>query len=67
MKHSKVRWNPARIKRLYKGGKNVSEIAQAIGYPLGHGNNRTRNLLVAAGLYAVSEARSPESKPKAKK
>lgn len=51
MKYGKVKWNPARIKRLFKAGKNVSQIAQAVGYPAGHGNNRVRNLLVKEGLY----------------
>jgi hypothetical protein len=51
MKYKKVQWNPARIVKLYKSGKNVSQIAQAIGYPVGHGNNRTRAALVKAGVY----------------
>lgn len=35
--------NQARIARLHKPGKNVSEIAQVMGYPAVHGNNRVRN------------------------
>jgi hypothetical protein len=38
--YPKVRFNVKRIVALYKAGKNVSEIAQAIGYPTGHRNNR---------------------------
>ena len=45
-----VHFNVERICKLFKEGKNVSEIAQAIGYPKGHGNNRTRAALVKAGL-----------------
>lgn len=41
----------ARIIALYKRGKNVSEIAQAIGYPKGHGNNKVRHALLKAGIY----------------
>lgn len=49
-KYSDVKFDPARIMALHKEGKNVSQIAQAIGYPAGHGNNRTRRVLEAAGL-----------------
>lgn len=49
-KYADVKFDPARIIALHKEGKNVSQIAQAIGYPKGHGNNRTRRVLVAAGL-----------------
>jgi len=50
-KYKKVRWNPARIKRAYQGGKSVAEIARLIGYPQGHGQNRVRGLLAKEGLY----------------
>jgi hypothetical protein len=43
MKHHRINWKPERIKRLFRGGKNVSQIAQAIGYPPATGNNRVRN------------------------
>jgi hypothetical protein len=36
---------------LYKAGKNLSQIAQAIGYPKGHGNNYVREVLLRAGIY----------------
>jgi hypothetical protein len=49
-KYADVKFDAARIIALHKDGKNVSQIAQAIGYPKGHGNNRTRRVLVAAGL-----------------
>lgn len=49
-KYAAVKFDPARIVAMHKEGKNVSQIAQAIGYPKGHGNNRTRRVLVAAGL-----------------
>lgn len=45
--------NPEHIIALYKTGKNVSQIAQAIGYPKNHGNNRVRGILQRAGLYHV--------------
>jgi len=36
---------------MFKAGKRVSEIAAACGYPKNTGHNRTRRVLVAAGLY----------------
>lgn len=53
-KYRRVRWNPARIKKLYRGGKCVAEIARAIGYPRGHGQNRVRGLLEREGLYKAA-------------
>jgi hypothetical protein len=50
-KYPKVKFNVKRIVRLYKAGKNLSQIAQAVGYPAGHGQNRTRAALVFAGVY----------------
>lgn len=49
-KYSAVKFSAERVISLHKEGKNVSQIAQACGYPPGHGNNRTRRVLVAAGL-----------------
>jgi DNA-binding NarL/FixJ family response regulator len=49
-----VKWNPARIKRMYRAGKNVSQIAKAIGYAPNTGNNRVRNLLQKSGVYKSS-------------
>jgi len=46
-----LQFGAARIKALYKGGKNVSQIVQALGYPAGTGNNRVRNALIKAGVY----------------
>lgn len=43
--------NAEHIIAFYKEGKNVSEIAQAIGYPKNHGNNRVRHALMKAGIY----------------
>jgi hypothetical protein len=51
MKYTKVKFDVKRIVRLYRARKNVSQIAQAIGYPVGHGQNRTRAALVMAGVY----------------
>jgi hypothetical protein len=50
-KYPKVKWNPEVIKRLYKGGKNVAEIARHIGYPKNCGQNRVTNLLKKSGLH----------------
>ncbi|MGO9648945.1 MAG: hypothetical protein ACLPOO_12920 [Terriglobales bacterium] len=51
MKYTKVKFDVRRIVKQFKAGKNVSEIAQAIGYPKGHGQNRTRAALVKAGVH----------------
>jgi len=51
MKYTKVKFDVKRIVRMFKAGKNVSQIAQAIGYPKGHGQNRTRAALEEAGVY----------------
>lgn len=53
-KYKRVKFSPARIVKLYKAGKNVSEIAQAIGYPRGRGQNRCRAVLVKAGVYKAA-------------
>lgn len=50
-KRSATKKNDPWIIALYKAGKTVSEIAQAIGYPRGHGNNRVRHVLLKAGIY----------------
>jgi hypothetical protein len=50
-KYPKVKFNVKRIVKLYKEGKNVSQIAQAMGYPKNTGQNRTRAALVFAGVY----------------
>jgi len=52
--YPKVKWNPARIVRLYKAGRNVNQIALAVGYPKNTGQNRVRNLLIKKGLYKKS-------------
>ena len=58
MKYTKVKFNKARITRLYKGGKSVAEIARLIGYPSGHGNNRVRTALANAGVYKAVKSPS---------
>jgi hypothetical protein len=47
----KVNFNVTRILKLYKAGKKISEIVQAIGYPRGRGQNRCRAALEKAGVY----------------
>ena len=48
-----VKFSVPRVVNLYARGqgKTVSEIAQALGYPKGHGNNRVANALIKAGVY----------------
>ena len=50
-KYKKVKLNPRRVVAMYKDGKNVSQIALAVGYPANTGNNRVRRVLMAAGVY----------------
>lgn len=51
----KVKWDTKRIRRMYRAGKNVSQIARAVGYSPNTGNNRVRNFLAKAGLYKSSK------------
>lgn len=53
-KYKRVKLAPARVVAMYKAGKTVSAIAQAIGYPAGHGNNRVRRVLAKAGVYKAA-------------
>jgi hypothetical protein len=46
-----VKFDPKKVVALYRTGKSVAQIAHAMGYPKGSGNNRTRNVLIKAGLY----------------
>lgn len=50
-KFTKVKFDVTRIIALYKSGKPVSQIAEAIGYPKNTGQNRTRRVLEQAGVY----------------
>lgn len=50
-KYKDVKFSAERVIALYKDGKNVSQIAQACGYPKNTGHNRARRVLVAAGVY----------------
>lgn len=50
-KHKRVKFDVTQIIKLYKSGKPVSEIALALGYPANCGQNRTRRVLVEAGIY----------------
>jgi hypothetical protein len=53
-KYRKVKWNPALIKRQYRAGKTVAEIARHAGYPPNTGQNRVRMLLMKAGVYKTA-------------
>jgi len=48
----------ARAVRMYSAGKIVSEIAVALGYERGHGQNRVCNALIRAGVYKGSRKAS---------
>jgi hypothetical protein len=50
-KYKAVKFSAERVIALYKDGKNVSQIAQACSYPKNTGHNRTRRVLIAAGIY----------------
>ena len=50
-RYKNIKWNPGVIKRQFKAGKNVSQIARACGYPADTGQNRVTNLLIKAGLF----------------
>lgn len=54
-KYRKVKWVPARIKRQYRAGKTVAEIARQAGYPPNTGQNRVRGLLMRAGIYKAAQ------------
>ncbi len=56
-KYKNVKFNVKRIVKLYAAGKNVSSIAVALGYPVGHGNNRVRRVLTKAGAYKGKRAK----------
>jgi hypothetical protein len=43
---------------MYSAGKIVSEIAVALGYERGHGQNRVCNALIRAGVYKGSRKAS---------
>lgn len=58
VKYKKVDFNPSRILKMFKAGKTVNEIALAIGYPPNTGQNRTRKVLAAAGVYNGAKAPS---------
>lgn len=64
MKH-KVKFDPVKIKVLYRAGKNVSQIALAIGYPKGTGNNRVRNVLIKSKVYKSAKAAKKSTRAKA--
>lgn len=57
----KTNFNPARAVKLYKANSSVADIAVAMGYPRGHGQNRVRAALMSAGVYnkAVRAATHP--------
>lgn len=48
---AKVDFSPTTAIEMYKAGKIVSEIAQAMGYTPGTGQNRVRYALEKAGIY----------------
>jgi len=51
----KMKLNVAKIKRQYRAGKTVAEIARLAGYPLNTGQNRVRGLLMKLGVYKAAK------------
>ena len=51
-----------RVISLYKAGRKIVDIAVAMGYERGTGQNRVRHCLTKAGLYAASCAKNPSKK-----
>jgi len=47
----KMKLNAAKIKRQYRAGRKVVEIARLAGFPKNCGQNRVRALLMKAGVY----------------
>lgn len=54
----KDKFSEKRVIGLYKAGRKVVDIAVAMGYKRGHGQNRVRHCLIKAGIYAVSCAKT---------
>jgi predicted SprT family Zn-dependent metalloprotease len=46
-----MQWDAARVVELYSAGTKVPDIAVALGYERGHGQNRVRAALMKAGVY----------------
>ncbi len=65
-KFKKVRFDLAKIITLYKSGKPVSQIAEALGFPKNCGQNRTRRVLVQAGIYKATFSKKPVAKKRVK-
>lgn len=52
---SSTPFDTAKAVALYQQGQKIVDIAVALGYPRGQGNNRTRAALKAAGVYKEKE------------
>lgn len=50
------RFDPDQCVAMYKTGIRVVDIAVAMGYERGHGQNRVRNVLLKAGIYKQGAA-----------
>ncbi len=51
-------FDAGKVVELYKGGQSVSEIASAMGYRLGTGQNHVRYTLMRAGVYVPKANRA---------
>jgi hypothetical protein len=57
-KFKRVKMDVSKIIALYKSGKPVSQIALALGFPKNCGHNRTRRVLIMAGVYSSKKTGS---------
>lgn len=64
-KRARIDFSPTTAIEMYKAGKRVAEIAQAMGYHAGTGQNRVRYALEKAGIYKKGTT-GRTSAPKAK-
>jgi hypothetical protein len=60
-----IKFSATRAVKLYQSGKSVPQIALAMGYPPGTGNNRTRAALVKAGVYSHAQTTTKKATPAA--
>ena len=57
-----VKFDHNKILALFKAGKNLTDIAEAIGFPRGVGQNRTAAVLIKAGVYKRGAKRNARVK-----
>jgi hypothetical protein len=62
-KRAGINFSPTTAIEMYKAGKGLSEIAQAMGYPPNRGQNRVRYALEKAGIYKKGARRTQRATP----